>query len=116
MINRIFSSMLLLTAMASPAVVMLLLQMSSTVVRADQLEDWYLNRLFAPTDAQLQQESMGKVVIYAGLRDVDVLRAMDQQFDRIEHMMFTGTIVTDNTGAALTDPNTGEVTVENDGC
>lgn len=30
--------------------------------------------------------------------------------------MFTGTIMTDASGAVLTDPETGEVPVENDGC
>ena len=42
--------------------------------------------------------------------------ALDEQFDRIEYMMFTGTIVTDASGAVLTDPETGEIRVENDAC
>lgn len=103
-------------AMISPAVLLLLLQFSSTLVRADRLTDWYMQQLFEPTNAQLQQETAGRVKIYSGLRDIEVARALDEQFDRIEYMMFTGTIMTDVSGAVITDTETGEVLVENDGC
>ena len=116
MINRIISSLFMFVAMALPAVVTLLLQLSSTVVWADPQTDWYLQQLFEPTPAQMQQETLGRVQIYAGLRDVDVLRAMDEQFDRIEYMMFTRTIMTNASGVVLTDPETGEVLVEDDDC
>ena len=69
MINRILTSMIMFLAMASPAVLLLLLQFSSTVVRADQQTDWYLQQLFEPTNAQLQQETGGRVQVYTGLRD-----------------------------------------------
>ena len=116
MISRILGSMIMFFAMASPALLLLLLQFSSTVVKADQQTDWYLQQLFEPTSAQLQQEATGRVQIYSGLRDTDVSRALEEQFDRIEYMMFTGTIMTDASGAVLTDPETGEALVENDGC
>ena len=116
MINRILTPVLMFLGMAMPAILLLLLQLSSTLVRADPQTDWYLQQLFAPTTAQLQLEARGRVQIYAGLMDVDVARAMDQQFDRIEYMLFTGTIMTDAAGEVLTDPETGEVRVENDGC
>ena len=41
-INRILTSMLMFLAMAMPAVLLLLLQFSSTLVRADQQTDGYL--------------------------------------------------------------------------
>jgi len=116
MINRILTPVLMFLAMASPAILLLLLQFSSTLVRGDQQTDWYMQQLFEPTNAQLQQETRGWVQIYAGLRDVDVARATDEQFDRIEYMLFTRTKMTDTAGAVLTDLKTGEELVENDGC
>lgn len=116
MINRILTSILMFLTMASPAVLLLLLPFSSTVVQADQLTDWYMKQLFEPTHAQLQQEAGGRVRIYSGLIDTDVARALDEQFDRIEYMMFTGTIMTDVSGEVLTDPETGTAQVEDDGC
>lgn len=89
MIARILTSMIMFLAMAMPALLLLLLQFSSTIVRADQPTDWYLQQLFEPTSAQLQQEASGRVQIYPGLRDVVVLRTLDEQFDSIEYMMFT---------------------------
>lgn len=116
MIMRILSSIFMYLAMVSPAVLLLLLQIMSTDTRADQQTNWYLALLFEPTTAQMQQESGGRVQIYSGLRDIDVSRALDEQFDRIEYMMFTGTIMTNASGDVLTDPETGELLVENDGC
>ena len=40
----------------------------------------------------------------------------NEQYDRIESMMFVNTVVTDDDGVPLTDPKTGEFLVENDGC
>lgn len=116
MIKQLLTSMFMFSAMAAPAVLLLVLQLSSSLVKAGQLNDWYLQQLFEPTEAWLQQESQGRVHIYSGLRDTDVSRAMDEQFNRIEYMMFTGTVMTDSSGVALVDPDTGQVLVENDGC
>jgi hypothetical protein len=74
-INRILTSMLMFLAMAMPAVLLLLLQFSSTLVRADQQTDWYLQQLFEPGGAQLQQQAGGRVQIYSGLTDTGVSRA-----------------------------------------
>ena len=77
--------------------------------------EWQLRRLFAPTERHLAQESKGQVFIYYGLRDVDVERAMREEFGRVENMMFAGTIVT-NEGKPKKDVASGDWLREDDGC
>ena len=79
-------------------------------------EDWQRQRLFDPTEHQLQQEQKGQIFVYVGLTDQDVVRAMDEHFDRVESMMFANTIVTDESGEPKRDEATGSVVVEDDGC
>ena len=95
---------------------LLAIQLPVTAVHAGQLSEWYLQRLFEPTGQQLAIEEKGRVQIYSGMKDSDVARALDEQFKRIDAMMFTGTIVTDPEGEPVKDPQTGEALVENDGC
>ena len=77
---------------------------------------WQEQMLFEPSPQQLEPEARGRVMIYNGLKDIRIEEALDQQFDRIEHMMFTGTIITDENGTPRKDAVTGEVLVEDDGC
>jgi hypothetical protein len=46
------------------------------------------NALFEPSEAQLSAETKGRVMIYDGLEEDVVEQALDEKFDRIEHMMF----------------------------
>lgn len=78
--------------------------------------DWQEKLLFNPPDSQLKAEQHGRIMIYDGLKDTQISKAMDTQFDRIESMMFVRTIVTDDEGEAVHDIETGQVIVEDDGC
>jgi hypothetical protein len=71
-------------------------------------DSWQEKLLFNPPDSQITAEQKGRVMIYDGLKNTQIDRAMDTQFDRIEAMMFIRTITT--------DIETGEVMVEDDGC
>ena len=101
------------TVTISAAVFLLLTAVNP--VHADG-DSWQMATLFNPGPAQIRSEQKGRVMIYEGMKDTDVDRAMDEQFDRIETMMFTGTVVTDESGEPLRDSETGRVVVEEDGC
>lgn len=82
----------------------------------DSMYGWQLSLLFEPSPAQLKVEDRGRVVIYDSLRSSDIERAMDEQFDRVDNMMFVNTIITDTQGMPIMDPDTGVAMVEDDGC
>jgi len=75
---------------------------------ADANDGFQTNALFNPTPAQLKAEARGRVMIYEGLDNTVVERALDEQFDRIEHMMFVRT--------RQSTPDDDEYIVEDDGC
>lgn len=70
---------------------------------------WEERRLFQPTTSQLKQERRGGVFIYDGLEYATVKRAMDENFDRIDNMMFVRI-------KHPPPPGTDEPLVEDDGC
>ncbi len=77
---------------------------------------WQVRQLLEPGKAWLGSESHGKILIYQGLKDTDVNSAMEDQYNRNEHMMFINTAVADMESQPLSDPDTGEIIVEDDGC
>ena len=78
--------------------------------------DYQMNALFQPSEHQLKRESRGFVYIYDGLTDRMVNKAMDENPDRIESMMFVNTKITDVNGNVARHPKTGEILREDDGC
>ena len=80
------------------------------------LDKWQQRLLYNPPESQLKAEESGRVMIYDGLKDTEVVAVMDSQFDRIESMMFVRTVITGEQGQASRDADTGEVMVEDDGC
>jgi hypothetical protein len=79
-------------------------------------DTWQEKMLFDPSASQLELEKRGRVVIYDGLKDTQIMQAMDTQFDRIQSMMFVHTITTNAEGEILHDEETGTDVVEDDGC
>ena len=94
-----------------------LFQAPAPAISADPLHtEWQLRRLFDPTTQELERESKGHVFIYHHLPDTVVARALDEQFERVDAMMFTGIIITNSEGSEIQDPDTGEPVTEDDGC
>ena len=73
-------------------------------------------RLFSPTPGELASEERGQIYIYDGMRDVDIERAIVEQFARAEHMMFIRVKVTDDRGMPAKKPGTGEAVINDDDC
>jgi hypothetical protein len=89
------------------------LGMAQPLAAADR---WQERMLFDPPPSQLAAEQRGRIMIYDGMTEAQVARAMDSQFDRIDSMMFVRTIHTDERGAIARDPETGTVETDDDGC
>jgi hypothetical protein len=75
----------------------------------DANDSFQYNALFNPSPAQLKAEERGRVMIYDGLDNALVEHALDDQFDRIEYMMFIRT-------RQSTSDDDDEDTTEDDGC
>ena len=78
--------------------------------------NWQLQRLFAPSDQQLNAEDKGFIFIYDGIKSSDIEKVMQEEFERLDNMMFTGIIITDEEGHPVIDPKTGLAMKEDDGC
>lgn len=76
----------------------------------------YQERLLtSPTNTERHaEEAKMRVFIYDGVRDKVVSRAMDEQPDRIEHMMFVNTKVTDDEGKVQVGPDKRPLTEDSD--
>jgi hypothetical protein len=106
--------------LTSTATLLVTIGLSATLVSsmagAADVSDIELRRLFDPTEAELASEAEGRIYIYDGLTDVDVQRALNEEFHRVENMMFIRTQKTDKSGEVKRDAETGEVEYEDDGC
>jgi hypothetical protein len=98
LIHRLLIGLLLSIVLAPPT------------MAADANDSFQYNALFNPTQAQLMAEARGRVMIYDGFDNALVERALDDQFGRIEHMMFI------RTRQNSSDDDDDEDIVEDDGC
>jgi hypothetical protein len=81
-------------------------------------DDWQMQMLFEPTPEQLRIETQrDRVFIYSRVKDTDINRAMDEQFPRVQHMMFVNTLVVQKKPQPNAGEPSGPVVVEqHDGC
>jgi len=80
---------------------------------------WQMELLFDPAAGQMRREQRGSVFIYSGLKESVVERALDEQFDRIEHMLFIRTVHTNKEGEVELEvgaDGTTLVVVQDDDC
>jgi hypothetical protein len=66
--------------------------LSANAAAAPAASDWQLGQLQNPSPGLVKAEARGRVTIYDGLKGQQVERAMDEQFDRIDNMMFIRTL------------------------
>lgn len=77
---------------------------NASVFAADSFQH---KMLFMPTESMLKAEAKGRIMIYDGLKSETVHRAMNEQFDRIDNMMFV---------RIHHEQDNSESSVEDDGC
>ena len=65
--------------------------------------DYQQNMLFTPSKHILEAEARGHVMIYDGLKNETVEKAMDHQFSRIDSMMFIRTKYQQADGEVIAD-------------
>lgn len=73
-------------------------------------------RLFEPSPGELRDEAAGRVYIYEGLRTTDIERAMDEEFRRVQSMMFIRVKPSDDVGKGPKTPGSDTSYVQDDGC
>ena len=83
---------------------MLLVLVSMPAKAADSYQ---YKSLFTPSDFTLKAEAKGRIMIYDSLTSKTIDKAMDEQFDRIENMMFV---------RIVHEQDNGQYYVEDDSC
>jgi len=76
-------------------------------IPAQAVDNYQHKTLFTPSDYTLKAEAKGRIMIYDGMTSNAVDKAMDEQFNRIENMMFV---------RIVHEQDNGEYYVEDDGC
>ncbi|MDH3762504.1 MAG: hypothetical protein OEU50_16095 [Gammaproteobacteria bacterium] len=72
--------------------------LAMTPLQASTQDSYQERLLFSPGLETLQAEARGRIMIYDGLKNKTVEKALDHQFDRIENMMFVRTVYVQENG------------------
>lgn len=81
----------------SSLLILILLSFTQAVMAVEGLS-YQMRVLTQPSQMQLQRELQGKVFIYDHLTSQQVDTALDNEFNRIENMMFVSTLYTRTNG------------------
>lgn len=88
--KRYISSSVLAVLLTPPFVSLIPL----AVAEQSAVYQWQMQRLMSPDAQTLEREQQQQqVFIYENLHLEDVEKALDEQFSRMENMMFTGTML-----------------------
>jgi hypothetical protein len=104
-VNRVTGTKSVIISVFAAIITNMLLVLAATPAQAK--DNYQYNALFTPSDYTLKAEAKGRVMIYDGLTSKTVDKAMNEQFNRIDNMMFVGIIH---------EQENGEYYVEDDGC
>ena len=104
-VNRVTGTRRVKISVSTASIINMLLVLVSMPAHA--MDNYQYKTLFAPSDYTLKAEAKGRIMIYDGLTSKTVDKAMDEQYDRIDNMMFV---------RILHEQDNGEYYVEDDGC
>lgn len=102
--NRVAGVKRVISSVSTAIIINMLLVLVSMPAKADSYQ---YKSLFTPSDFTLKSEAKGRIMIYDSLTSKTIDKAMDEQFDRIENMMFV---------RIVHEQENGEYYVEDDGC
>ena len=82
----------------------LVLSFMASVTLSAQANDSYQHKmLFTPNSGMVKAENHGRVMIYDGIKNDVVDVALNEQFDRIENMMFVRVVHVQEDGEEIAD-------------
>ena len=93
-----------------------LLAFAGAAFATEEINEYNMDRIFDPSPAQLEAEAKGRVLIYDKMRDTVVERALKEEFDRVQSMMFVRTVETDDRVEPVADEPPGQPADESDDC
>lgn len=104
-VNRVTGTKRVKISVATAIIINMLLFLATMPAQA--MDNFLYKTLFTPSDYILKAEDKGRIMIYDSLTSKTIDKAMDEQFNRIENMMFV---------SIIHEQDNGEYYVEDDGC
>ena len=103
--NRVAGVKRVIISVSTAIIINMLLVLASRPVHA--MDSYQYKSLFTPSEFTLKAEAKGRIMIYDGMTSKTIDKAMNEQFDRIDNMMFV---------RIVHEQEDGEYYVEEDGC